>query len=44
VIGDDDAGEYFLSGAFTVDPAGDSTPPVRGTFGAERSSCLLFES
>ncbi len=27
VIADGDAGEYFLSGTFTVDPAADRTPP-----------------
>jgi hypothetical protein len=30
VIGDDDAGEYFLSGTFTVDPAVDRQPPGEG--------------
>jgi hypothetical protein len=27
VIGDDDPGEYFLSGTFTIDPAADRKPP-----------------
>ncbi|HZL88103.1 MAG TPA: hypothetical protein VFB96_06970 [Pirellulaceae bacterium] len=30
VIGNDDRGEYFLSGTFTVDPATDRKPPADG--------------
>ena len=30
VIGNDDRGEYFLSGTFTVDPAADRKPPADG--------------